>query len=109
MNVHKIASKIAGDVIPIEKHEKFRTKEQRDTDEGLVEVDSPGFRFKTTSPDPELLEHYERNGIDPSPKELEAIQHIKQLSDALSKGHIGFEWFTSHLKQELDKVGSSSR
>jgi hypothetical protein len=92
-DLKKVLAAVSGDVIPLNIKKP-------------VKVDSPdNFSFKSGEPDPELLEHYERNGIDPDPSELESIDHIKQLSNALSKGHIGFEWFSDLVKQELSKAG----
>lgn len=108
MDLLRIAARVAGDVVPIERHKGFRTREQREKelgDRGLATPDEPGFRFERGDPDPELLEHYERNGIEPDPAEVEAILNIKQLADALAKGSIGFEWFSAHVEREMKKAG----
>jgi len=94
MNFYQIACRIAGDVIPIEQHKKYKQK-------GPIYVtpEKPNFSYKSISPDPEL------EYLDYDDDTLEAISHIKQLADALSKGWIGFEWFTELIKPEISKAG----
>ena len=40
-----------------------------------------------------------------SPLELEVIDHLRQLTEALVSGTIGFEWYTGLSQRELARVG----
>ena len=43
-----------------------------------------------------------------SDQELEVIDHLRQLSELLESGGIGFEWFSGHVQDELRRVGWST-
>ena len=116
MNLLEIATRLSGDVIPIEKHKNYRHKSDPkdsshvpplndgeawdDGDDVWVNPDPVSFKFKSVGAPNKELEYlgYDLNTI-------EAIDHISQLSSALSKGDIGFEWFIELSKQEFKKAG----
>jgi hypothetical protein len=37
--------------------------------------------------------------------EWEVIDHLRQLTDSLVRGELGFEWFSWQAKKELARVG----
>lgn len=62
----------------------------------------PEFTYAPVSaPHPELVACY---GPD-AHTEFEVIDHLRQLTEALRTGSIGFEWFTALSQRELARVG----